>query len=115
MLVFFDCQYSVESVHRLHLGCVVFIIRMGKRCASYGCRGNYAGEPESKVVRFPKDELTRQAWIDAMPNDPETLKGRTEIYICAAHFEGKWISVKGGTYLAIPSSLLFPWHSKIMH
>ena len=76
-------------------------------CVFYGCRRNYKGEPYSKVVKFPKDEATRQAWIDAMPNDPETLKDRKDIYICAAHFEGKWISVKGGKYPANPPSI-FP-------
>ena len=106
-----EVQYFVESVHRLNIGSVLFVTRMGKRCASYGCRGNYEGEPYSKVVKFPKDEVTRQAWIDAMPNNPGTLKDRKEIYICATHFEGKWINVKGGTYPANPPSV-FPGISK---
>ena len=44
------------------------------KCSVYGCRGNYENEDYSPTVKFPKDALTRQAWIDAMPNDPDTLK-----------------------------------------
>ena len=29
---------------------------MPRRCAVYGCRGNYIGEPYTKTVSFPTDE-----------------------------------------------------------
>lgn len=80
---------------------------MPSSCAAAGCRGNYRGEPYSRVVRFPKDEEKRQAWIDAMPNDPETLKHRKEIWICAAHFDCEWVNIRGGKYPAKPPSI-FP-------
>ena len=59
---------------------------MPHRCAVYGCRGNYTGEPYSDVVKFPsKDNVEAKkigdTWISAMPNDPKTLIKRKTIYI----------------------------------
>ena len=61
------------------------------RCAAAGCRGNYDGEPSVPMVKFPKDPEERQRWIDAMPNDPETLQGRKEIWICMSYFKCDFI------------------------
>ena len=63
---------------------------MPKRCAAYGCRGNYTGGPYTSVVRFPIEITERNRWIEAMPNDPGSLRERTEIVVCASHFECKW-------------------------
>ena len=69
---------------------------MPKRCAAYGCRGNYTGGPYTSVVRFPTEITERNRWIEAMPNDPGSLRERTEIFVCASHFECEWVTVKGG-------------------
>ena len=69
---------------------------MPKRCAVYKCRGNYKGEPYSSVVKFPNDEQERQAWICAMPNTSESLQNRSQLWICASHFNCDWIKVQGG-------------------
>ena len=69
---------------------------MPKRCAAYNCRGNYIGEPYTPVVSFSTDDDERKRWIDAMPNDPGSLTDRKEIFVCASHFECKWVTVRGG-------------------
>ena len=69
---------------------------MPKRCAAYNCRGNYIGEPYTPVVSFPTDDDERKRWIEAMPNDPGSLTDRKEIFVCASHFECKWVTVRGG-------------------
>ena len=47
---------------------------MPNKCNVYGCRGNYRGEPYTKVIEFPHDEAERNRWIDAMPNDRSSLE-----------------------------------------
>ena len=70
---------------------------MPKRCAAFGCRGNYAGEPYSRKVRFStEDKEERNSCIEAMPNEPGSLNDRKEIYICASHFDCDWKTSKGG-------------------
>ena len=49
---------------------------MPKRCAVFNCRGNYDREPYSQVVSFPTDMVERTRWIEAMPNEPGSLKDR---------------------------------------
>ena len=50
---------------------------MLKRCVDFECRENYSGEPNTRTVTFPKKEEDRNMWwIDAMPNDRETLLNR---------------------------------------
>ena len=83
---------------------------MPKRCAAFNCKENYAGEPYSRVVRFPTEMQERERWIAAMPNAPGTLHSKN-IYICASHFTCKWVAAKGGegfpdhqvTFLECPS------------
>ena len=73
---------------------------MPKHCASAGCRENYCGEPYCvPVVKFPRDQEERQRWIDAMPNDPETLKNRKDIYICSSHFDCEWVKIRAESTL----------------
>jgi hypothetical protein len=31
-----------------------------------------------------------------MPNDPSTLSGRGDIYVCASHFDCEWVQISGG-------------------
>ena len=69
---------------------------MPKRCAAFNCRGNYDGEPYSQVVSFPTDRVEKTRWIEAMPNEPGSLKDRKEIFVCSSHFECKWVTVLGG-------------------
>ena len=80
---------------------------MPLRCAVYGCRGNYRGEPYTKTVSFPTDEETRSKWITTLPNDSRTLVGRKEIWICITHFEGEWVTMRGGKRPLNPPSI-FP-------
>ena len=67
---------------------------MPRHCAAAGCRGNYRGEPSTSVVKFPKDVEQCQKWIEAMSNDPESLKHLKEIWICASHFDCEWEKTK---------------------
>ncbi|CAK8685254.1 unnamed protein product [Clavelina lepadiformis] len=64
-------------------------------------------EPYSKVVSFPTDEVERNRWIDAMPNERSSLLQLKQIYACANHFDCEWISVKGGKRPSQPPSI-FP-------
>ena len=59
---------------------------MPKKCNVYGCRGNYRGEPYTKVVSFPTDEVDRNRWIEAMPNECSSLLQLKQIYACVCHF-----------------------------
>ena len=69
---------------------------MPRKCAAFNCRGNYRGEPYTKVVNFPQDLAEREIWIKAMPNDPKTLANKKEIWVCASHFDCEWVTVNGG-------------------
>ena len=69
---------------------------MPKRCAAFHCRGNYDGEPYTPVVRFPADPSEKELWIEVMPNNSESLRNRKELYICASHFDCKWVKAQGG-------------------
>ena len=74
---------------------------MPKKCNVYGCRGNYRGEPCTKVVLFPTDEVERNRWIEAMPNERSGLLQLKQIYACVRHFDCKWIiTVKGEKLLS---------------
>lgn len=84
---------------------------MPKKCNVYGCRGNYRDEPYTKVVSFPTDEVERNRWIDAMPNERSSLLQLKQIYACAHHFDCEWITVKGGKRPSHPPSI-FPGVSK---
>ena len=80
---------------------------MPKKCNVYGCRGNYRGEPYTKVVSFPTDEVERNRWIEAMINEVSSLLQLKQIYACVRHFECEWITVKGGKRPSHPPSI-FP-------
>ena len=80
---------------------------MPKKCDVYGCRGNYRGEPYTKVVPFPKDEEERSRWIDAMPNDRSSLLMLRKISTCVHHFDCDWVKVKRGKRPSEPT-LIFP-------
>ena len=76
---------------------------MPKHCAVYNCWGNYIGEPYTPVVSFPTDQNERNSsWIEAMPNNPGSLKNRREIFVCTSHFQCEWVTVKGGKRLVGP-------------
>ena len=61
---------------------------MPNKCNVYGCRGNYRGEPYTKVIEFPHDEAEGNRWIDAMPNDRSRLEKLKNICLCET-FQGK--------------------------
>ena len=84
---------------------------MPKRCAVYGCRGNYGGQPYTRVVRFPTDEAERDRWIKAMPNAGSSLTGRRDLYVCASHFDCEWVVSRGGRRPSAPPSV-FPGIAK---
>ena len=42
---------------------------MPKRCAAYGCRGNYTGGPYTSVVRFTTEITEQNRWIEAFNFD----------------------------------------------
>ena len=83
---------------------------MGRKCNVYGCRGNFAGEPYSKVVSFPdKNEMPDEweRWIEAMPNARKSLEECKEIWVCATHFNCEWKTVRGGKRPTAPPCI-FP-------
>ena len=80
---------------------------MPRRCAAFNCRGNYSRKPYSQLVSFPSNENERKTWIGAMPNNPQTLIGRKEIWICASHFDCDWVRTRGGKRPAKPPTI-FP-------
>ena len=84
---------------------------MPKKCNVYGCRGNHRGEQYTKVVSFPTDEVERNRWIEAMPNEHSSLLQLKQIYVYVRHFDCKWITVKGGKRPSHPPSI-FPGVSK---
>ena len=54
---------------------------MPKRCVSFGCFGNYKGQPYVRIVKFPTDVNVRERWIQPLPNSRGSLDQRKEIYI----------------------------------
>ena len=83
---------------------------MPRSCNVFGCRGNYPGQPYSKVVSFPDkskelDEWKR--WISAMPNDRASLESLKEIWVCTTHFDCAWKTIRGGSRPVAPPSI-FP-------
>ena len=54
---------------------------------AFGCRGNYKGEPYSKMVSS-WDEKSKEDWIAAMPNDPESLRDKGKIWLCVLKVSG---------------------------
>ena len=56
---------------------------MGRKCSVFDCNGNYSGQPYTRVVKFPKDEIIRNQWIDAMPNPQSQLEKNSEIMLKA--------------------------------
>ena len=84
---------------------------MPKKCNLYWYRGNYRDEPFTKVVSFPTDEVERNHWIEAMPNERSSLLQLKQIYVCVRHFDCEWITVKGGKRPSHPQPI-FPGVSK---
>ena len=82
-------------------------VDMPRRCAAYNSRGNYRVEPYTKLVSSTAEQEERDSWIKAMPNDPHTLVNRTDIWICASHFDCRWKVVRGGKRPTEPPSI-FP-------
>ena len=85
---------------------------MPKKCNVYRSRGNYRGELYTKVVSFPTDEVERNRWIEAMPNERSSLLQLKQIYACIRHIDCEWITVKGGKTKS--STIHFPWRFKVM-
>ena len=77
-------------------------------CNCYGCSGNYPAQPYTKTVSFPNDPDKRERWIQAMPNDPASLRSLKQINISASHFNCTWKSCRGGSR---PSEPPFPSHA----
>ena len=93
---------SVKLVLKfIFLRCLVS--SMPRRCSVFGCNGNYDGTPY--VISFPKDEVERERWIVAMPNEKASLERLNEIYVCESHFDCEWVSVKGGKRPKEPPSI----------
>ena len=71
---------------------------MPHRCSVYNCNGNYRGEPYTKTVsasvtKYPEDIIK---WIEAMPNQRQSLEKIKEIHVCVSHFNCDWLTVQGG-------------------
>ena len=80
---------------------------MPKRCASFGCFGNYKGQPYVRMVKCPTDLNERERWIQALPNSRGSLDQRKDIYICASHYNYSWIVARGGQ-MPVDPPLAFP-------
>ena len=80
---------------------------MPRRCAVYGCRGNYTGEPYTKCVSFPTDEETRLKWISALPIAPSSLVER-KIFGYVSHTLKENISYISWIFHSYISCLVLP-------
>ena len=78
---------------------------MPHRCSTFNCRGNYNGEPYTRMVKFPSDEAERKIWISAIPNETESLSKLKEVWICAKYFDCEWVTIKGGKRLNGPPTI----------
>ena len=92
---------------------------MVRTCMAFGCRGNYKGEPYTKMVSS-WDEESRLRWISAMPNASAQLRDKEKIWLCITHFEGEWKATQGGSkpvnlptvFSGIPKSCLKQTNNK---
>ena len=80
---------------------------MVNKCSIFGCNSNYRNQPYVKVVSLPTDEVERNRWIDAIPNERSSLLKLKKIYVCEHHFYCEWVSAKGGKRPSQPPSI-FP-------
>ena len=69
---------------------------MVDKCSIFGCNSNYGNQPYVKLVSFPTDEVERNRWIDAVPNERSSLLKLKKIFACERHFDCEWVSAKGG-------------------
>ena len=47
-------------------------------------------------ISFQTDEVERNRWIDAVPNEHSSLLKLKKIFACERHFDCEWVSAKGG-------------------
>ena len=80
---------------------------MPQKCAAFGCRGNFGGEPYSKLISFPNDVNKRKKWINALANERSSFASKKEIWICASNFNCDWITIREGKRPSQPSPI-FP-------
>ena len=80
---------------------------MVNKCSIFGYNSNYRNQPYVKVVSLPTDEVERNRWIDAIPNERSSLLKLKKIYVCERHFDCEWVSAKGGKRPSQPPSI-FP-------
>ena len=85
---------------------------MPRPCNVYGCRGNYRGEPYSRVIQCPNNSEIRRTWINAMPNERESLEKLKQIWICRRHFDCPFTTVQGGSKPTGPPTKIVPKTSK---
>ena len=62
---------------------------MVNKCSIFGCNSNYGNQPYVKLVSFPTDEVERNRWIDAVPNEHSSLLKLKKIFACEHHFDCK--------------------------
>ena len=46
---------------------------MLNKCSIFGCNSNYGNQAYLKLFSFPTDEVERNHWIDAVPNERSSL------------------------------------------
>lgn len=81
------CNFRLSKARVFSLSCRA---TMGKKCCVYGCKTNYKSKksssdvPKVPVFRFPTEEVEKEAWILAIPNDQ--LRVSKESVVCEVHW-----------------------------
>ena len=67
--------------------------------------GKLPGRTIYVCCSFPQDAVERDIWIKSLPNAGESLVNRSDLYVCASHFDCKWIVSRGGKRPVDPPSV----------
>ena len=87
---------------------------MVNKCSIFGCNSNYGNQPYVKLVSFPTDEVERNRWIDAVPNERSSLLKLKKIFACERHFDFEWVSAKGAGKKTKPTTIHLSWCTKVL-
>lgn len=64
---------------------------MPNSCCVPGCKSNYYGiNDNTKVFKFPKDDLKKKEWLKAIPR--KDLSPTKNTSVCHIHFEDKYLN-----------------------
>ncbi|GFQ95670.1 THAP domain-containing protein 2 [Trichonephila clavata] len=61
---------------------------MPSKCFVSGCRSNYCSEPKVRVFSFPRDEILKNQWLQAIQREDKRQPSKAS-KICALHFKAE--------------------------